>query len=92
MEDILKSALSQVPGLVVLVVIVIVFLKFITKHNELIKALTDEHLYERKLTREALEKSAIANAQNASATTLNTTALNNMAHVITNQACKYPNK
>lgn len=75
MEEILKGAVSQAPGLVVLVFIVVVFLKHMAKRDELIKGLTDEHIAERRLQREVIRENTIAAANN-------TTALNNVAHML----------
>ena len=75
MDDLLKTAVSQAPGLVVLVIIVTVFLKYMSKRDELIKGLTDEHLAERKIQRDVIERNTIAAG-------VNTQALNNVAHIL----------
>ncbi len=75
MEELLKGAISQAPGLVVLVILVIKFLSAMGKRDELIKGLTDEHLTERRLQRDILERNTVAAIRN-------TQALDNMAHVI----------
>ncbi len=75
MEEILKNALAQAPGLVVLVVLVIVFLKAMAKRDDFIKGLTDEHIAERRLQREVITLNTLAAGTN-------TAALNNVAHVI----------
>ena len=41
MDDILKSAVAQTPGLVVLVIVVVVFLRYMGVRDGLIKGLTD---------------------------------------------------
>ena len=79
MDDLLKTAISQAPSLVVLVIVVTVFLKYMGKRDELIKGLTDEHLAERKLQRDVIERNTVA-------ATTNTVALNNVAHILSNKA------
>lgn len=92
MDEIFKSAVSQAPGLVVLVIIVIVFIKYLMTVHGLIKALTDEHIYERRMMREVLEKNVHAMEKNENSTNTNTVALNNLAHVVV-ESCKFkPNK
>jgi hypothetical protein len=81
MDDILKSAMSQVPGMVVLVIVVFYFLKYMGKRDELIKGLTDEHLSERKIQRDVIERNTVAAG-------VNTAALNNVAHILSEQSKK----
>ena len=85
MTEILTNAVDQVPGLVVLVAVVLMFLKYMSKHDDLIKDLTNEHLVERKRQQEVIEKNTIA-------ATTNTTALNNVAHILDEHARAIRNK
>ncbi len=75
MDELLKGAISQAPGLVVLVILVVKFLSAMAKRDDLIKGLTDEHLTERRLQRDILERNTVAAIRN-------TSALDNMARVI----------
>jgi hypothetical protein len=75
MDEILKSAVAQTPGLVVLVIVVVVFLRYMGVRDGLIKGLTDEHLAERKLQRDLIERNTVA-------ATTNTIALNNVAFLL----------
>jgi hypothetical protein len=79
MEDTLEKLLTSVPDLGVLVLVVIIFLKHIAKHDEVIKGLTDQHIEERKHQRDVIERNTLAAA-------LNTAALNNVAHLLTKQS------
>jgi uncharacterized membrane protein len=85
MTEILTNAVDQVPGLVVLVAVVLMFLKYMSKHDDLIKDLTNEHLIERKKQQEVIEKNTVAAATN-------TAALNNVAHILDEHARTIRNK
>jgi len=86
MEEILKTAASQVPGLVVLAMLVAAFLKrdkeredTTSKANEqrdaFIKLMHNEHLVARAESREAMRDNAEATRRNADATIENTEVL-----------------
>lgn len=79
MEDAIERLAASAPDLLALVIIVVLFLKYMVKRDELIKGLTDEHLAERKLQRDVIERNSIAAG-------INTEALNNVAHILSEQS------
>ena len=79
MEEALERLAVSAPDLLALVVIVVLFLKYMGKRDDLIKGLTDEHLSERKLQRDVIERNSVAAG-------VNTEALNNVAHILLEQA------
>ncbi len=76
MEDVTKQLAVSAPNLLCLLAVVAFFLKYMSKRDELIRALTEEHLAERKLQRDVIERNSLAAATN-------TIALNNVAYILT---------
>jgi hypothetical protein len=75
MEDILKSLGNQAPGMVCQVIVILLFLRYLTQRDSVIRDLTHEHLEERKIQRDVLDRNTMAAG-------INTAALNNMAHAL----------
>ena len=64
MEEVLKQAAVQLPATVLVIVVVMMFLKFIerfmNRQEAFLKQLHDEHLTARNQSREALEENSVA--------------------------------
>jgi hypothetical protein len=83
MEELIKSpALQQVPGLVIMAIIVLAFLKYIKTRDAFIAEMHNEVMRARVETRTALEASTLASNGNADATRENTRALLDVRHVV----------
>lgn len=79
MDQALLKLADSSPDILALLIIVFMFLKYMGMRDKLIKQLTDEHLAERALQREIITKNTIAAG-------VNTEALNNVAHILSETA------
>ena len=73
MDKIMEQLIAQSPSMAAIVMVVFVFLKAMGKRDKFIQTIYDEGNIQRNLTRDVLEKNTVA-------ATLNTAALNNVAH------------
>lgn len=80
MEKVLESAVVQVPNLVVLGVIVIMFLKQIGKRDEMMKDINRENIEARERSRLVIEKNTEAATSNTGAMNSMTVALQDFIH------------
>ncbi len=78
MENIFKEIVSQIPALGVLCFIVATFIRHMDKRDKLVVQMHEESMSERRESRAVIR-------ENATATSVNTNALNNLAHVISIQ-------
>ena len=94
MEDLLKiPAFQQVPGLIVMGVIVVAFLKYLstrdTSRDQMYLEMHKEHIGARETTQKALELAASATRENAEATRNNTRAIDDLRQSINHQTPKH---
>lgn len=67
MEKLIETAVNQVPGLVVLTVVVQMFLKFLRGCMDMLKIMHKDHLEAREISRQAIESNIKATADNTEA-------------------------
>jgi hypothetical protein len=79
MDQALLKLADSSPDILALLIIVFMFLKYMGMRDKLIKQLTDEHLAERALQRDIIQKNTVAAG-------VNTEALNNVAHILSETA------
>ena len=75
MEKILENAASQSPGLVIMVIIVMVFVKYLKSRDELIRDINNEAADARREQQRVIQENTVAATQN-------TGALNNVASAL----------
>lgn len=75
MDKLLEIAVTQVPNMVIMAVVVIAFIKYIGRRDKMMEELQRENNVARELSRQVIEKNTVAATQN-------TESMHNMTAVL----------